>query len=113
MTPTVTGDAADGTGTPATPQIRTVHVMALQPQYQAPEPEQDLQPEPQQEAEQEPRQEPEQEPQQQEDPQEQQEAQQEQQAEPEPGPSTSMILHPRPCPVNLTVSIPKYRWTAR
>ena len=39
---------ADGSGTPATPQIRTVHVVAPEPQQQTQEP----QPEPQQEAEQ-------------------------------------------------------------
>ena len=44
---------ADAYGTPATPQIRTAHVVVPQPQYQAPEPE------PQQEAEQESQQEPE------------------------------------------------------
>ena len=53
---------ADSYGTPATPQVRTVNVIAVQPQYQEPEPVQDPQPEPQQEAEQEPTQEPEQEP---------------------------------------------------
>ena len=53
---------ADSYGTPATPQVRTVNVIGVQPQYQEPEPVQDPQPEPQQEAEQEPTQEPEQEP---------------------------------------------------
>ena len=53
---------ADSSGTPATPQIRSVNVVAPAPQYQAPEPVQEPQPEPQQEAEQEPKQDPEQEP---------------------------------------------------
>ena len=48
---------ADGSGTPATPQIRTINVVAVQPQYLEPDPE------PQQESKQEPPQEgPEQEP---------------------------------------------------
>ena len=101
---------ADGSGTPATPQVRTVHVVAPEPQQQTqepqPQPQQTQEPQPQQEAEQEPQgepqqeaeqgaeqeptQEPEQEPQQQEEPQEQQEPQQERQAEPEPGPSTAV-----------------------
>ena len=74
---------ADAYGTPATPQTRTVNVIAPEPQYRAPEPEQEPQPEPQQEAEQEPTQEPEQEPQQQEDPQEQQKPTQEPEQEPQ------------------------------
>ncbi len=83
---------ADGSGTPATPQTRTVNVIAPEPKYQAP------QPEPEQEAEQEPKQEPtqepEQEPQQQEDPQEQQaptqEPEQEPTQEPEPEPESNL-----------------------
>ena len=44
--------AVDAYGTPATPQIRTVNVIDIQPQYQ--EPEAEPEPEPQQEAESEP-----------------------------------------------------------
>ncbi len=73
---------ADSSGTPATPQIRTVHVVAPELQQQTQEP----QPEPQQEAEQgaeqEPTQEPTQEP--------QQEPEQEPTQEPEPEPESSL-----------------------
>ncbi len=72
----------DGSGTPATPQVRTIHVVAPEPQQQTQEP----QPEPQQEAEQgaeqEPTQEPTQEP--------QQEPEQESTQEPEPEPESSL-----------------------
>ena len=75
---------ADSSGTPATPQIRTVHVVAPEPQQQTQEP----QGEPQQEAEQGA----EQEPQQQEDPQEQQESTQEpeQESTQEPEPESNL-----------------------
>ena len=53
---------ADGSGTPATPQIRTVHVVAPEPQQQTQEPQSEPQQEAEQGAEQEPTQEPEQEP---------------------------------------------------
>ena len=76
---------ADSSGTPATPQIRSVNVVAPAPQYQAPEPVQEPQPEPQQEAEQEPKQEPTQEPQQ--EPEPEQEPTQEPQQEPEQEPA--------------------------
>ena len=69
---------ADAYGTPATPQVRTVHVVAPEPQQQTQEP----QAEPQQGAELGA----EQEPQQQEDPQEQQESTQEPEQEPTPEP---------------------------
>ncbi len=90
---------ADAYGTPATPQTRTVHVIAPEPQQQTqqpqpqpqqtqepqpepePEPEQEPTQEPQQEPEQEPTQEPEQEPEQTQEP--EQEPTQEPEQEPE------------------------------
>ena len=68
----------DAYGTPATPQVRTVHVVVPEPQYQEAQPEPE--PEPQQEAEQEPQQEAEPEP----------EREPEQEAESEPDPSTAV-----------------------
>ncbi len=77
---------ADSSGTPATPQIRTVHVVAPELQQQTQEP----QPEPQQEAEQGAEQEPTQEPEQEPTQEPQQEPEQEPTQEPEPEPESSL-----------------------
>ncbi len=75
---------ADSSGTPATPQVRTVHVVAPEPQQQTQEPQGEPQQEAEQGAEQEPTQEPEQEP--------QQEPEQEPTQEPEPESSLPAIV---------------------
>ena len=77
---------ADSSGTPATPQIRTVHVVAPELQQQTQEPQGEPQQEAEQGAEQEPTQEPEQEPTQE----PQQEPEQEPTQEPEPEPESSL-----------------------
>ena len=73
---------ADSSGTPATPQIRTVHVVAPEPQQQTQEPQAEPQQGAEQGAEQEPTQEPEQEP--------TQEPEQEPTPEPEPEPESNL-----------------------
>ena len=85
---------ADGSGTPATPQIRSVNVVAPAPQYQAPEPVQDPQPEPQQEPEQEPTQEPTQEPEQEPAQEPEQDPEQEPAQEPEQDPEQEPTQEP-------------------
>ena len=83
---------ADGSGTPATPQTRTVHVIAPEPQQLTQEPQSQPQqtqepqpePEPEQEPEQEPTQEPEQEPEQEPTQEPEQEPEQTQEPEQEP-----------------------------
>ncbi len=79
---------ADSYGTPATPQTRTVNVIAPEPQQQTqqpqPQPQQTQQPQPEPEPEQEPTQEPEQEPEQEPTQEPEQEPEQTQEPEQEP-----------------------------
>ena len=80
----------DGSGTPATSQVRTVHVVAPEPQQQTQEAEQ----EPQQEAEEEPKQEPEQEPEQEQTQEPTEEPEQEQTQEPTEEPEQEQTQEP-------------------
>ena len=88
----------DGFGTPATPQTRTVHVVAPEPQQQTqqakPEPTQEPTQEPQQEPEQEPTQEPGQEPEQEPTQEPTQEPGQEPEQEPEQEPTQEPTQEP-------------------
>ena len=90
----------DGFGTPATPQTRTVHVVAPEPQQQTqqaePEPTQEPTQEPQQEPEQEPTQEPGQEPEQEPEQEPTQEPTQEPGQEPEQEPEQEPTQEPEP-----------------
>ena len=94
---------ADAYGTPATPQIRTVHVVAPEPQQLTQEP----QPEPQQEAEQGAEQEPAQEAEQEPQPEPQQEAEQGAEQEPEQEPTQEPQQEPEQEPTQEPAQEPQ------